>query len=162
MNESGVFRYLNELVKSHVLLEKKEGNLRKFEINKFEIPNIFPIYDQEKFESLPLLRKNAINFYLKKSDKKPVFLILFGSTAKGTFKKDSDLDILEVVNEKFDEVKAKKFAEAQTGIKVQVFQLLLDDFIDELKLKNDKVVQSAIETGFPIFNNKFYYEVVYG
>jgi hypothetical protein len=29
-------------------------------------------------------------------------------------------------------------------------------------MKKDKVVLAAVETGFPVFNNKYYYEVIYG
>jgi len=162
MNESGISRYLNSLVKEEILTEENEGNMRKFYLNKQAVPKIFPIYDLEKLENLPLLRKNAIKLYLEKLNKKPVIALVFGSTAKETYKQDSDIDILEIVNDKQDNSNARKFAEAQTGIKIQIFQIVLDKFKDELKMKKDKVVQSAVETGFPVFNNKYYYEVIYG
>jgi len=161
MNESSISRNLNFLVKNKFLISKKEGNMKMFKVNKKAIPKIFPIYDIEKFENLPLLRKNAIKFYLENLEKKPVTAAVFGSSAKGSYKQDYDVDILEIVNSKQDNKKAKKYAESQTGIRIQIFQINLKKFIEELKIKKDNVIQSAIKTGFPVFNNKYYYEVVY-
>src|SRR3989344_3954647 len=95
LNESSVSRYLNYLFKQGVLKTRKEGNLKKFYLARENIPKLFPIYDEDKLESLPLLRKKAIREYLAELSKKPVFAIIFGSTAKNTFKKVSDVDILE-------------------------------------------------------------------
>ena len=46
------------------------------------------------------------------------------------------------------------YVEAQTGIKLQIFRIRETQFYKELKLKNDRVVQAALETGFPVFNGK--------
>jgi predicted nucleotidyltransferase len=162
MNESSVSRHLNFLVKDKILSEELDGNMRKFCIAKLFISKIFPLYDSEVFDKLPLLRKNAIKLYIEKLGEKPVMLVVFGSTSKGTYRQDSDIDILEIVNSMRDNAEAKKFAEAQTGIRIQVFQITLDKFEEELKMKKDKVVLAAVETGFPVFNNKYYYEVIYG
>jgi hypothetical protein len=64
-----------------------------------------------------------------------------------------------VFNKKTDTKKAKDYAQAQTGITISEFQLTYKDFIKETKLKEDQVIQSGIESGFPIYNNKAYYEV---
>ncbi len=48
MNESGISRHLNNLVKQQILRTSKEGNLKKFYITKKQIPNIFPLFDEEK------------------------------------------------------------------------------------------------------------------
>jgi predicted nucleotidyltransferase len=160
MNESAVSRYLNILAKENILVSEKEGNLKKFRVSKNKIPEVFPFFDLEKFNQLPLLRKNALKFYLNKLDNKPVFIIVFGSTAKGNYRNDSDLDILEIVNSPQNTKNASKYAEHQTGIKIQNFQMNLNKFKEELKLKKDKVIQSALESGFPFFNSKYFYEVV--
>ena len=38
---------------------------------------------------------------------------------------------------------------------------LAPEFLDELKLKNDRVVQSALNTGYPLTNHIMYYEAYY-
>ena len=57
--------------------------------------------------------------------------------------------------------KAAKYAEAQTGMHISRFQLRYEDFVKELKLKQDHVIQSGINTGFPVYNEKQYYQLIY-
>lgn len=160
MNESSVFRHLNQLVKEDILKTSKEANLRKFYVVKAQIPNIFPIFDEERLESLPLLRRDAIKIYLDKLEKTPSLVIIFGSTAKKTFRKDSDIDLIKVISNGDKNKKAEEYAEAQTGIKIQVFSLTEKRFRKELKMKEDPVIQSALKTGFPVFNAKYYYGAI--
>ena len=84
---------------------------------------------------------------------------MFGSTAKETFRKDSDIDLLLTVNKKIDIEKAKDYVDAQIGIKINCFQITYHEFKKEIKLKEDKVIQSALNTGYPIFNQMLFYEV---
>lgn len=162
MNVSGASRFLKTLVKEGILKEEKDGSMRKFSVNKSVIPEIFPMFDYERIKELPLLRKNALKNFLFKLEIKPVFVIVFGSTAKKTFNKNSDIDLLIIFNSKFDTKQAEKYAESQTGIRLSPFSMNFFDFLNEIRLKEDYVIQSALETGFPIFNNKFYYETIYG
>ena len=161
LNESTISRHLNNLVKMDVLKTLTDGNLKKFYVNKIHIPDLFPLFDSEKLEALPILRRDAVKLYLSKIEKKPVFLIVFGSTAKGNFNKQSDLDLLEIISTKYNNEKVKMYVEAQTGIKLQIFRIRETQFYKELKLKNDRVVQAALETGFPVFNGKYFYEEVF-
>ncbi|MFH1917683.1 MAG: nucleotidyltransferase domain-containing protein [Nanoarchaeota archaeon] len=163
LNENSVSRFLNQLEKSKILKSEREGNLKKYSIEKNQLTfSLFSFFDVIRFENLPLLRKNAIKIYLEQLKVKPVILVVFGSTAKKTFREDSDIDILEIVNSKKDNSEARNYAEAQTGIRIQTLQIESDIFKREIKIKQDKTLQSAIETGFPIFNAKYFYEVVYG
>lgn len=161
MNESSITRHLNNLVKNNMLKAIKEGNLKKFSVNKKYIPKIFPLFDYEKLEGLPLLRKSAIKMYIEKLEFKPVLLVVFGSTAKETYKEDSDIDILEIIQFDNDNKKVINEVEAQTMINIQTFRLTEKEFNKEMITKEDKVVQSAMNTGFPVFNEKYYYEVMY-
>src|SRR3989338_6139684 len=160
MNESTASSHLKNLVENGIMKHVSEGNLKKFYVSKSYLPEIFPLFDHERMEKLPLLRKNAIKMYIKSLENKPVLLIVFGSTAKGSFKEDSDLDLFEVFSIKKD-TKAEKLVEAQTGVRIQVFRLSEKDFLNETITKKDKVLQSAINSGFPAFNQKYFYEVVF-
>ncbi|RLG15235.1 MAG: hypothetical protein DRN71_01860 [Candidatus Nanohalarchaeota archaeon] len=162
LNESTVSRHLNALLNEKIFRFEREGNLKKFSVKRSVIPKVFPIFDDEKIEGLPLLRKNAVREYIKCLVKKPVFMVVFGSTARDTFRDDSDLDILEVYNGRTDTRDAVKSAEALTGINIQTFQLSEKQVYREIIEKKEHVVQSALKTGFPVFNQKYYYEVVYG
>jgi len=162
MNESSISRHLNNLIKQHVLKESREANLRKFYVTKQQIPVIFPLFDEEKLEGFPLIRKDAIKVYLNKLEKKPLLVIVFGSTAKETFRKDSDIDILKIsfTQDKKMDKEAIKDVEAQTGLRLQVINLTEKQFRKELKMKENYVIQSALATGFPVFNAKYYYEAI--
>ncbi|MBU2639069.1 MAG: nucleotidyltransferase domain-containing protein, partial [Nanoarchaeota archaeon] len=137
------------------------ANLKKFNVNKSQIPEIFPLFDNERIKNLPLLRKNSLKIYIDSLETKPIFIVLFGSTAKGGLRHDSDIDILEVFNAKTNTSSSAKYAESQTAIRIQAVQMTFKAFIEELKLKKEPVVQSAVETGFPVFNQKYYYEAVW-
>lgn len=163
MNESTASLHLHHMVKGGIMRHIPEGNLKKFYLTKSHLPEIFPLFDQERLEKLPLLRKNAIQMYIKSLEQKPVLLIVFGSTAKGTWKEDSDLDVFEISSIKGirKDTGVEKRVEAQTGIHLQVFRMSEKDFLHELMTKKDKVLQSALHTGFPVFNQKYFYEVIY-
>ena len=159
MNESSISRHLNQMAKAGLLKTISEANLRKFYVSQKDIPLVFPLFDGDRLGKLPLLRRNAIIYFLQKLEKTPVIAVVFGSTAKGNFRADSDLDLLLVVNGKINDVPAKNFVEAQTSIRIQTFFISENKFKKELKTKTDKVLLSAVETGFPVFNQKYYYEL---
>lgn len=161
LNESTVSSRLNELVKAGILTSEKDANLKKFRMKKKAAALFFPFYDEEKLEQLPLLRKNAVKEYLDALEEKPLLMVVFGSTARGNFTEKSDIDILEIRSRKTDSTKAKKHSEAITGIHIQVVQMTEKEFAKEMKEKNEPVIQSALETGFPVFNQKYFYEAFY-
>jgi len=161
LNESTASSHLNSLVKSGILKIEKEANLKKFYINKEKIPEIFPHFDYEKLSNLDLLRKDAIKLYIEKLEKKPILLVVFGSTAKGTYRKDSDIDILGVFPGKYNDESVIKYVNSQTSMKIQTFKITEEQFKEDLVNKKDKVIQSALETGFPVFNEKYFYQEIY-
>ncbi len=160
--EPSVTRFLNSLEKEQILVSEKDGNLKKYSIKKTaKTYLIFETFDLEKFERLPSIRKNAIKIYLDNLPEKPVFAILFGSTAKRTYKDGSDIDILLITNNKISAEKAEKETNALTAMKINTFQVTYKDFLIDLKMKEDKVVQSAITSGYPLINHIQYYQVLY-
>lgn len=162
MHGPGVTRVLNSLERGGILKSEKDGNLKKYSIkqNK-ETYLIFTHFDIGQLNSLPSIRRNAISYYLEALPEKPVIAFLFGSTAKGTYNEDSDIDILLITNNKIDAKGAEKHAESLTGIRTGTFQITISDFARELKLKEDHVIQAAITSGYPITNHISFYEAVY-
>lgn len=162
LHEPSVTKFLNNLEKEGILKYKREGNLKKYSVKQSKIVYLlFELFDIEKFEKLPSARKNAVRIYLDKLPEKPVFAVLFGSTAKETFKEDSDIDILIITNNKTSTESAEKEADALTAIRISTFQETYKNFLIELRMKEDKVVQSALQSGYPLINNIRYYEVLY-
>lgn len=162
LHEPSTSKFLRDLEKDNILKSKKNGNQKEYSLKyNSKTFQIFQLFDFLKFEELPSIRKNAINYFFKELKEKPLIMFIFGSTAKKTFNENSDIDILLITNSKINTEEAEKNSEALTGIKISVFQMNLNQFYNEVKLKKDLVIQSAIGTGYPIFNNIFYYEVIY-
>ncbi len=162
LHEPSATRFLKLLEKEHILKSEKEGNMKKYRIQRnSESYLVFTMFDVERTEQLPSMRKEAISAYLNALPEQPIFAVLFGSTAKGTFNADSDVDILLIANKRIETKKAENEADALAGIKVSTFQMEYKEFIKEIKLKEDKVVQSAISTGYPLINHIGYYGVVF-
>jgi len=162
LNENSVYRFLNKLEEEKILKVQKEGNLKKYGVkHNQQVYTAFSCFDVDKFNNLPHLRKTAISSYLNALPQQPIFAILFGSTAKENYRKDSDLDILIISNEKIVVKKAEQEADSISATKVSTFQMGYKDFLKELKLKEDPVIQSAILTGYPLINHVKYYEVLF-
>jgi predicted nucleotidyltransferase len=156
-----IVRYLNSLEKEKILFSKKEGNQKKYNLRNNDIVySLLSLFDIEKYNKLPFIKKQAIEYFLNNIDEQPIIAFLFGSTAKGTYRNDSDIDILLIVNKKINTSNGGKIAQAQTNQIINDFQINYKNFIDELKLKNDKVIQAAIETGFPLTNHIIYYRCI--
>lgn len=162
LNENSVTRFLKQLEKQQILKAEKEANLKKYSfIFNTKSAVLLTYLDIEKFNKLPSIRRNAIQYFLKQLKEKPIIAILFGSTAKEIFMEKSDIDILLLVNKKINTQKAEQYAEAQTGINISPIQITYENFIKEKKIKEDNVIQAAIETGYPITNHILWYWVVY-
>ena len=157
-----VTRCLKLLEHAGFLSSELEGNLKKYAIRKNNKTYlVFESFDIERFEKLPNIRKNAINTYLENLPEKPIIAMVFGSTAKEAYSEASDVDILLIVNKKIRTKEAEKEADALTSIRISTFQITYKGFIMELKLKRDPVIQSAIQTGYPLTNHILYYGVLY-
>ncbi len=165
LHEPSVSRILKKLEKEKILNYKKTANLKQYYIKKnVHSFIIFEMFDLEKFENITKIRQKAIKIFYKNLKEKPLFIILFGSTAKNNYKENSDIDLLLITNKKINKKIIEKAiieAESLTSIKIDVFQITYKDFIEEIKLKEDKTIQSAIKTGYPIINNIEYYKVLY-
>jgi predicted nucleotidyltransferase len=160
--EPSAFRFLNSLEKDQILKSEKVGNQKRYSIKRaIRAYFTFEAFDLERFEKLPSIRKSAIKTYLDSLPEQPVFALLFGSTAKGTYNEDSDIDVLLVTNNKIDVRQAEKEVDSLTAIKISTFQISYKDYLTDLKMREDKVIQSAINSGYPLINHVRYYEVLY-
>jgi predicted nucleotidyltransferase len=162
LNENSAFRFLNQMEKDKILISKKDGNMKKYSIARNNVAySLITNLDILKFNSLPSIRKSAIKSFFSNLNEQPVIVILFGSTAKENYQEHSDIDILLIVNKKIDTKEAVSHANAQTGIRISPIQISIGELSEEIKLKNDKVIQSALTTGYPITNHITYYEMMY-
>jgi len=149
---------LNSLEKGGLLKSSQDGPLRKYSLAENEWGAIrLAEHQVEKFLKIPAERKEAIDEFLSLLEEQPVFSILFGSTAKGTSGKESDIDLLLVFNNPGRRTDlAKRRAEARTGASINAISIGYQEFVSNLKSGEDKVTLSATNTGIPLSNHLKY------
>lgn len=164
LTQNTTLKHLANLQKLGLILSTKKIGNTFYKINTKNplIYSIFSYFDYKRLSELPFERKKAINEFLDKIETKPLIAIIFGSTAKGTFEKKSDIDFLLIFNKKeLENKKIKKDIEAVTGVKIQTFIVDFNYFKEQIIKEEDSVITHAIKTGFPISgNDKFYQEVL--
>jgi len=164
LTQNTTLKHLRNLQENGLILSiKKIGNtFYKINPNNFQIYSIFSFFDYKKLNNLPSERKRAITEFLNKIKNKPLICLIFGSTAKGTFDKKSDIDLLLIYNNKeLQDKKLKKDIESITGVKIQTLIIDFGYFKEQILKQDDKVVAHAIKTGFVIMGfDNFYKEVL--
>ncbi len=150
--------FLHTSLNSNKVKNLTISNARQSPIFQYSVAN----FDYKKLNELPFERKKAIIEFLEKIQIKPLIAVIFDSTAKGTFNKDSDIDILLIYNKRESEdSKLKKDIEAATGVRIQPFIIDINYFKEQIIKEEDNVITHAIKTGFPITgNDKFYQEIL--
>jgi DNA-binding transcriptional ArsR family regulator/predicted nucleotidyltransferase len=155
-----IVRHLATLEDDGLLVSSRVGNQRRYRLAATPAAYaVMTFFDVKRHSRLPRLRQQAVHTYLQALPKRPVFAVLFGSTAKGTAREDSDIDLLLVTNERMDVHGAERETNALHAVRITTFQLTYAAFLRECKLKEDAVVQSALSTGYPLINHVAYYEV---
>lgn len=164
LTQNTTLKHLKNLQTANLIASTKKIGNTFYKINPKnpQIYSIFSYFDYKKLNELPSERKRAINEFLDNLKTKPLIALIFGSTAKGTFGKESDIDILLIFNNKeATDKKLKEDIEAITGIKIQTFIIDFDYFKEQILKEEDKVITHAIKTGFVITGfDKFYKEVL--
>ncbi len=95
-----IIHHVKNLEKERLIKKVREGRNVKLFLNyenKMIIPYIHMI-EYTKLYLLPNKARSAIFEFLKQLSKKPALTVLFGSYAKSTFTKKSDIDLFLVFN----------------------------------------------------------------
>lgn len=149
-------------VSNFLVSTKKIGNtFYKINAKNPQVSTLFAYLDYQRLSELPSPRRKAIVEFLERIVKKPLIAVVFGSTAKGTFAKESDIDLLLVYNikEKAD-TKLQGEIEAITGMNIQTFIIDYAYFKEQMMKQDDAVVTHAIKTGFTVSGFDLFYQEV--
>ncbi len=170
LSEHTLLKYLKSLENRKMLDSRREGNLKIYEVNleRTLVKVFFSYFDIERVEALEYKRNKAIKIFVEelKAIKIPYFILLFGSTAKGNYAHKSDIDIIVVydsvkknVINKIEDIKKQIIAE--TGLKINPIIMKLEEFLNEKENNLNYALQDAITSGYPVFGNQLYYEVIF-
>ena len=161
LTQNTTLKHLKNLQENNLLISTKKIGNTFYKINPKnpQIYSIFSYFDFKKLNELPVTRKRAITEFLEKIENKPLITLVFGSTAKGTFGKESDIDLLLIYNKKESENKElRKEIEATTGTNIQTFIIDFNYFKEQLLKQEDNVIIHAIKTGFIISGHYIFYK----
>jgi predicted nucleotidyltransferase len=166
LTQNTTLKHLKNLQQNNLIITTKKIGNTFYRINpkNIQIYSILSYFDYKRFNELPSERRRAILEFLDKLKVKPLIALIFGSTAKGTFGKESDIDILLIFNKKeLKDNQLKQDIESTTGVKIQTFIIDFDYFKEQILKEEDKVITHAIKTGFVISgHDKFYKETLNG
>lgn len=157
LSDSSLANTLHKFVKDKILIQEKTksntfytiGNKKKFALRYSDIA-------LQLFNSLNTGVKIPLRNFLKNIPWEIYTVILFGSTSRKEEQKDSDIDLLIVSPSKLNLAKHKKEAEITSKHQLSLFQVTIEQFIEN---KDDVIIQ-ARKTGFPIYKEQNFYEVV--
>ena len=104
-----VKNHVDKLLKEGLITKKYEGRNLKLYINRKNRNLTSYLYQIEsiRLKSLPKVIGDAVFDIISLLENKPIIVIIFGSYAKGTFTKTSDLDVIFVFNKLNDELEKK-------------------------------------------------------
>ena len=170
LSEHTLLKYLSSLEKRKMLSSREEGNLKIYEVRLESalVKVFFSYFDLERLELLEYKRGKAVKMFVEwiKNFKTPYFILLFGSTAKVNYTGKSDIDIIVIfevfgkdLNVKIDVIKKNILAEI--GLKINYIVMKFGEFLKEKENKQNYALQDAITSGYPVFGNQLYYEVIF-
>jgi len=144
---------------SKLIKQKKAGNQINYflDYSKEELTPSLNTVEYSRFNKLPAKVRLSVNDFLKELEAKPIITVIFGSYARGTYTKKSDIDIL-LVFQKIEDPKqieniAKKIS-MKTNTQLNPVYLGYQEFKESFhnptkeffkKLKKDKIILIGIE-----------------
>ena len=157
LSDSSLTNTLNKLTKNSILTQEKTKSNTFYKINNKKLFALkFSEIAIEKFNGLNIGVKNPLRNFLKNIPKEIYTIVLFGSASRKEELKGSDIDLLVVADKKVNLESNKKEAEITSKYPISIFQATIGQFMQN---KDDVIIQ-ARKTGFPIYKEQNFYEVV--
>jgi len=163
MNYKNVFDIIKRLEKEKLVTLKKFGSSNKVDLNLAIHPIIF---EAEYARREDILRNKNILIMLnqiKKDMESSLFiLLLFGSYAKKTQTKSSDIDIMFIVPDNSLENFEKKVHQTTRLMPLPIHHMTFSEsqFLDMIKAKEFNVGKEAMKNNVILYGIENYYELI--
>ena len=155
---------IKEFKKEDLIKEKKVGTSRLYTLNieNEAVYNYLSLVAQSKFskqayEEIKLLKKELEKYTLFYS------LVIFGSYANNTYKKDSDLDVAIIVQDKLKERDIKIALNIMSNkalIKTDAHLITIEEFLEMLKIEYENLGKQIAIKNLPIHNINIFYKII--
>ena len=157
LSDSSLTNTLNKLIKNNTLTKEKTKSNTFYRINNEKLFALkFSENAIQAFNNLNLAVKVPLRNFLKNIPKEIYTIILFGSASRKDEQRGSDIDLLIIANKQLNLTNNKKEAEITSKHPLSVFQADISQFIEN----KDEVIIQARKTGFPIYKEQNFYEVM--
>lgn len=157
LSDSSLANVLSNLVKNKTISQEKTKSNTFYSVKNKKLFELkFSELAMQKFQELNRGVRVPLNNFLEGISKKLYTIIIFGSSSRKEERKESDIDLLIVSHSKVDLSKNKKQGELISNHPISIFQCNVEDFIEN---KDDIIIQ-ARKTGFPIYKEQNFYEVI--
>lgn len=103
------------------------------------------------FQQLPIERRKPVEEII--SIIKPTIAILFGSTAKASFKQDSDIDLLFIMEKVKSIEKLSREIGSRFNVRINTNIISFEEFE-----KGSEAVSHILKTGYPIAGYNYFYD----
>ena len=155
---------IQEFKKENLMKERKIGTSKLYTLNTENefVYHYLSIVAQSKlpkqaYEEIKLLKRELEKYDLFYS------LVVFGSYANNTYKKDSDLDIAIIVqdNSKEKDIKiALNSVNNKALIKIDAHIITIGEFLEMLKADYENLGKEIARKNFPIHNINIFYKII--
>ncbi len=143
-----VIKHIVKGEKEKIILCEQVGNQKicKLNFKNVKLVSMIQKTESEKFEALPYAIQNAINSFMNELIEKPLILLIFGSFAKNSYTKNSDLDVL-LVFQRLDKKLIKNIEEfavrikGRTMVNIQPVSLSYGDFEKEILSRDNEFMK---------------------
>lgn len=168
LKDSSLNKNLKELIEKKEIKKEKEKSNTFYSLKNKQLKSIyFAKFAIEKFQNLNYKVRIPLQDFLKEINNIK-YVIHFGSSSRAEEREDSDIDLLIVLNS-FENKELNKLYQKEITQKIEEYKKKANVvsiypiscfYVDEqnfINTKDDYVVLSAKETGYPIFNQPEYY-----
>lgn len=158
LSDSSLTNTLTKLSQNNILTREKTKSNTFYKIKNKKVFSLkFSEIAIRKFDDLKSSVKTPLRNFLKNIPKETYTIIFFGSASRKEEQKESDIDILVITNQKLDLKNNQKEAEITSKHPISLFQASVQQFIQN----KDDIITQARKTGFPIYKEQNFYEVVF-
>lgn len=151
--------YINvqKLIEDKIISVKDFGNAKRCSFEDNLNNDVFIAENERKNQILDKKEFRAIHDKLKRINKQFI-LLLFGSYAKETATKKSDIDLLLISNQNDTKIIEEKLE--VLPIKIHLTAISYESFISMLKSKEQTVVSEALKNNIILFGIEDYYRMI--
>jgi uncharacterized protein len=169
------YMHINSMENDGIIIVKKIGNAKQCTLNlknercrhllaEVDMKRKHDIY--KKHKKLELVLENLISRLSEKAAFDMHSVVLFGSYAKGTAAKESDVDLLFILANLKNRAAREEIERECSGYRyshnIRISPLIagVKDFVDMLQAKGINVGKEAMECGVPIYGSEFFWRLI--